>query len=506
MKSSFRYIIYCRKSSEEDTKQLQSLDIQQKILTTFAKEKKLDVVQVFRESKTAWKDGERTDYYTMLQMIKDGKADAILVYNVDRISRNLSDAAIVSKMLQSGELKEIRTPSRTYQTIEDLLSLGIEFAVAQYYSSLISKRVKEGHQEKVARGEYPAQAPVGYVNRTVRGVSNIYPDELKAPYIKRVFSLYSTGNYSYSQLARYLNDKGIKTRKDKPIRKTTIERILKDPVYYGFMMRNGVLYAGIWEKLITKDLFDTVQDVMAGKPRSKAITSPREFLYRDFMTCSVCGCKITATEKKGRYIYYYCANGKKVCDQHKTYIEEDCLDEQFIRLFYDFTLDKEMAYRSFSMYQKSMTQDRSLQVQQIEHIHKEIESNTAQIDHFLNLSYTAQIDPQLLNVKIKDLQAQNKRLEEKCADASKEIDVESTLELSEKALVKLTTLGQMYENGKYPVRRKLLQSLLWNSELRDQEIVSVQYKRPWSAFENLNKTRDIASWRGGRGSNPRPSQ
>ena len=116
-----KYIAYCRKSSEGEDRQAQSLDTQERLLKDFASREKLEVLRVVRESRSAKTDGIRPLFYKVLEDIRRGEADALLVVHTDRLARNFIDAGQIIKMLESGALKQVRTPSNTYDNYISLL-------------------------------------------------------------------------------------------------------------------------------------------------------------------------------------------------------------------------------------------------------------------------------------------------------------------------------------------------------------------------------------------------
>jgi DNA invertase Pin-like site-specific DNA recombinase len=248
----------------------------------------------------------------MINKFKEGKADGLLVAHIDRITRNGVEAGLIVKLFVSGFIKEVRTPVKVYNTIGDILLLEIEFAMAGHFSRDLSVKVKEGIQTKLSKGEYPSYAPIGYINRN----GKIYPDPKRSVYINEAYKLYASGNYSLQDLTDYLYKKGFRTRiQNKKVRTSVIHRILTDPIYYGAIRRNGNIYAGIHKALIDRTTFDVVQDILNGKDKGKKVD--HTFMYRGYLYCDICLCKLTAALKKKKHIYYYCTNGKGRCYQHK---------------------------------------------------------------------------------------------------------------------------------------------------------------------------------------------
>lgn len=104
-----KYFIYCRKSSEQEDRQVLSLDSQQEVLSKLAKENKLNVVAIYRESASAHKPG-RPIFNKMLQRIKRGDASGIIAWDESRIARNALDSGTVIYMIDLGQIVEIVKP------------------------------------------------------------------------------------------------------------------------------------------------------------------------------------------------------------------------------------------------------------------------------------------------------------------------------------------------------------------------------------------------------------
>ena len=90
-------------------------------------------------------------------------------------------------------------------------------------------------------------------------------DKEKAKYIKKTFEMYSTGEYPLAQIRKIINSLGLVGKKGKMLSVSNYQYILKNPIYYGMIEYNGELYDGKHEPIITKKLFDSVQEVMMKK-------------------------------------------------------------------------------------------------------------------------------------------------------------------------------------------------------------------------------------------------
>ncbi|MBN1857765.1 recombinase family protein [Candidatus Bipolaricaulota bacterium] len=148
------------------------------------------------------------------------------------------------------------------------------------------------------------------------------PQEAHCRRYERVFEIYAHQDISLSQLVGVAREMGLKSRRGHGPVKATLHRILQHPIYYGAIRWEGILYTSNHEPLISKELFDRVQERLRGG--SSPLTK-RSFPYRGILTCGYCGCKITASLAKKRYVFYHCTHGRGKCEQ--PYIREGALSD-----------------------------------------------------------------------------------------------------------------------------------------------------------------------------------
>src|SRR5918996_4866342 len=110
------------------------------------------------------------------------------------------------------------------------------------------------------------------------------------------------------QVVKILNQEGFRGRKGYRVGKSAIEKILKNPIYYGAFRWQGRLRDGSHPPLISKDLFDKASAALHGNARP--YTNRRGFAFNNLLTCGDCGCKVLGEEKKKRFVYYHCTFSK----------------------------------------------------------------------------------------------------------------------------------------------------------------------------------------------------
>lgn len=327
-------VIYARVSSKEQEQEGYSIPAQLKLLNDYALKNNLKVIKEFKDVETA-KQAGRENFNLMVEFVKKNTdIKHILCEKTDRLSRNFRDIAIMDDLINQQNLniilvKENTTISRDSKSHEKFI-FGIKALMAKNYIDNLSEETRKGMQEKAEQGIYPSSAPLGYRNDEAKNqgkaLKYLTLDEQRAPIINKIFRMYSTGNCSLALLATQSYEEGLRNKRGGKVGKAAIHKILQNPIYHGAFRWHGKLYQGTHPAIVSKDLFDAVQEAFDALNRPKQ--TKRRFAYAGLMVCGKCGCAITAEIKKGRYVYYHCTSFKGKCDNG--YVREEYLNEKLI--------------------------------------------------------------------------------------------------------------------------------------------------------------------------------
>ena len=317
-----KFFLYARKSTDAEERQIRSIDDQIAELKELAKKEGIEIAKIFIEKQTAKEPG-RPIFNEMLSRIEKGEAEGILAWHPDRLARNSVDGGRIIYLVDTGKIQSLKFPTFWFEnTPQGKFMLQIAFGQSKYYVNNLSENIKRGIRQKLRNGIWPAWAPLGYLND--KNNRCIVIDKEKAKVIKKAFELYATGRYPLSEIRKIINSLGLVGKKEKTLSKSNYQYILKNPIYCGLIRYNGELYEGKHEPIITKKLFDKVQEVMKNKSRPNK-KKPKYFVFRGFIHCGECGCLITAETQKG-HNYYHCTKRKTKCSQK--YIREEELAQQ----------------------------------------------------------------------------------------------------------------------------------------------------------------------------------
>ena len=482
IENSMKFVLYCRKSTESEDRQMLSLDSQEHELLALAERAGLTIVKVFRESKSAKEPG-RPVFNEMIKMISSGKAEAILCWKIDRLTRNPVDGGQIQWLLQNNKIKCVQTFEKNFLPSDNVLLMSIEQGMASQYILDLSVNVKRGNRAKMEKGQWPGRAPFGYLNN--KATKSIYIDPINSKYVVRAFELYATGSYGFKQISEILFNEGLRALTGKKFFSGNIYRIVKSSFYCGIMERDGKLYSGTYEPIISKDLFDTVQEVIHKKNRPRPQT--HFFPLRGFLVCGNCGCSFTASLKKG-YDYYYCTNSKGICSEHKTYMRENTLYPIVASLFEKIHIDEELIDILYESAKEKLGLDYEYVKSVLTALQKSLDALTAKESRLVDTFLDRQVSKEIYDAKILEI-GNEKVLVVKQITEMKEkhaIDI-STLEQTKSVFLRASRSQKLFLKAGPKEKREIIENILWNVSLKEQNILDFQFKSPYLPFLKLPK-------------------
>lgn len=347
-----RYCLYARKSSEDSSeKQALSVDSQVKEMLAIAERENLEIVDIRRESHSAKASGQRPVFNELIRDLNSGRYTGILTWAPDRLSRNAGDLGTLVDLMDEKKLHQIRTYGQSFQNSpNEKFLLMILCSQAKLENDNKSINVKRGLRTRCEMGLWPAPAPMGYLNELRadrKGHVRIDPE--RGHIIKKMFEKVAYEKWSGRKIYNWLKfELNFKTPNgNKGLTLSNIYLLLQNDFFYGsfeYPRKSGLWYKGIHEPLITKELFDLVQQQV----KSQIIrVQDKEFAFTKIMECGLCGSGVSADEKfkkqkNGnihRHVYYGCTKFK---DKHckSGYINEEDLIEQFVTLMDKIDLDE----------------------------------------------------------------------------------------------------------------------------------------------------------------------
>jgi DNA invertase Pin-like site-specific DNA recombinase len=321
-------VIYARYSSHAQNEQ--SIEGQIRDCLAFAEREGLKVVGEYIDRAISGRHDDRPDFQRMIEEAKSKEFQYVIVWKLDRFSRNRYDSAIYKHILKQCDVRVLSAMENIGYGDESIILEAIIESMAEYYSRDLSKKIIRGKRETIMKGRFPGGSlTFGY--KLVDGKVEV--DEEKAPAIVYAFERYAEGA-SKKQIFDELRAKGCTAANGGELNKSSFQHALKNRKYTGYYEYDGERY-DVYPAIISEELFERVQAKLAERGRSPAAgkrgrTETVEYLLQGKIFCGECGAKMigdSGTSKGGKKHHYYtCGNRKreKSCgktSEQKGYVE-----------------------------------------------------------------------------------------------------------------------------------------------------------------------------------------
>jgi site-specific DNA recombinase len=271
---------------------------------------------------------ERPAFQRLLADIEAGKIDVVVVYKVDRLSRSLLDFAKLMERFGTAGTSFVSV-TQNFSTADAMgrLTLNMLMSFAEFEREMIGERTRDKIAAQRRRGKWTGgTVPLGYSVEDKKLVVN----DLEAVLVREVFSFYLQQrstlavarllNQSHRSTKRHVAANG-RLREARRWTKADVTRLLRNPVYAGYMGSHGQLYDSEHEPIVDRETFSKVHGLLDDSARpTKDSGRNADYVLRGLLRCACCGSAFTpASTRKGRteYRYYRCVKrdkeGKEAC-------------------------------------------------------------------------------------------------------------------------------------------------------------------------------------------------
>ena len=455
------YFLYARKSTDVEDKQVLSIEAQLSELRALARKEGLPISEEFVEKRTAKMPG-RPVFNEMVRRIQKGEAQGIICWKLDRLARNPVDGGQVQWLLQEKVIQHICTHNQNYYSSDNVLMMSVEFGMANQYIRDLSQNTKRGLRAKVAKGEFPGTAPTGYLNDSRK--KSIVIDRKKGKIVKEAFELYAQGNSRLEDIGSFLYKRNARSLQGNRIHKDRIKYILCNPFYYGHFYYGGEIHEGRHQALISKKLFDRVQEVMVerGHPQ-KPRNDPKALC--GLLRCATCGMMVTGEYKVKRqkngnvheYHYYRCSKKSKTIICAEPQVREEALIEQVNEILNNYSMPSPWA-KEFGLLMKA---DEKKAKQEsaviIEDLRNKVSTISEKIQRLLDIYIAQDIDRETYLKERSKLFSDKKSFEEKICNLER--DAKAWLEPMQEWLNVASGLAEAAQSNDLSSKKSSLQKI-----------------------------------------------
>ncbi len=495
-------VILSRVSSEEQ-KQGFSPEAQLTNARRYQKALKMDLIKefYFDESASYSKpNSKRTKFWEVINYIKDqykntGQRIALIADVVDRLQRGFRELNTLEDMINDGVVELHFVEDKLVVNLENIEDTGgnweSKILEAKNYIRKLRKNVKRGMRGAREEGVV-FKLPEGYIRKNGEVTLSNNSD-----LISEAFDLFSSGRYIQVEIVKQLNEKGFKTTKGAKLSNQTLNKILKNPFYYGIAKSKYGNFSHIYQPLTTKTIFDKCQTILDQnlKSNKKQKRGFRPYSFRNILTCS-CGRTINPYTAKIRYNYYRCVNNE--CEYYQQVIKEEILLKQAENILKGLVFSNEAVNFIVDKLKADFNHESLYQKQKRVEIYKDIEKFGEMKDNLLNkyLESNTSITDDIYTKKSQELESKIYELNLQLRQKTNE---NAELHLTASSLFNLINrLPEVFKSSNPQEKNQILKYLISNS-LQTGEKAEFNLKKP---FLFLFNNAENQHWFGNRDSNP----
>ena len=378
--------LYLRYSSSGQSDQ--SIEGQLRDCRAFCKANHYRIVAIYIDrATTARKDVEKRIH--LMEMIADSakqRWDYVVVWKLDRFSRNRNDSAIMKMRLRKNGVKVLSATEHLSDNPESILLESVLEGMAEFFSAELSQKVTRGMRESALKcHSVGGHVPLGYKIENHKLVVN--PDA--AHIVQEAFALYANG-VSVAEIARKFNAAGYKTAKNTEFNRSSFKVMFQNVRYIGTYTYKDIRIENGVPAIIDRELFDAVQ-----RRLSKTATAPArgkakvDYLLSGKLFCGHCGASMNGESGVGRsgktYHYYSCYTKKRRLGCEKRPLRKDYIEEIVARSAFELLTDQlidEIADMAIKQSEQDMVNETRIPqlTEQLSEIEKSIANITTAIE------------------------------------------------------------------------------------------------------------------------------
>ena len=443
-------VIYTRVSTKEQADNNQSLETQRKACEHLALKEGFKIGSYFGGTYESAQSDERREFKKMLDFVNKSREQIgyIIVYSVDRFSRSGANAIFIASELKKRGISilSVTQPTDT-ETASGSFYQNMSFIFSQFENDLRRQKCMAGVKEKLLKGEWATLAPLGYTNITRNGQKLVEINE-QGKLLRKAFLWKANEGISNEEILQRLEERGLKMRSQ------TISSVLRNPFYCGLISHNmleGELIEGVHEKLVSKEVFLKVNDLLKNNNQGYSHNKENNVVpLKQFLKCDNCGTFMRGYIVKRKKIWYYKC-GTKGCCCNKSAKQ---LHSVFEKVLGAFTLNKEhiplyrkVLIETFNEYNLDKEEDSGNMKKQRDEITQKMERLE---ERFIN----EEMDKPLFEKFYNKLKEERKALDQQMFEKSpfKKSNLEEFVDTS---LEIICNLGLWWQDGDYETRQKL---------------------------------------------------
>ena len=310
-----RGVIYARYSS--DNQREESIEGQIRENTAYAEKNGITIVGHYIDRALSARTDDRPEFQRMIADSSKKMFDVIIVWKLDRFSRNRYDSARHKATLRKYGVKVVSATEAIADGPSGILMESVLEGMAEYYSAELAEKITRGMTENALKCKYNgSHVPFGFVIDENR---NYQINETLAPIVVEIYERYASGE-AIKSIIDDLNARGLKTSKGAKFGNNSIHSILTNRMYMGEYHFGEIIIPNGIPAIVPQDLFDRVQEKIEKNKKTPARHKAEDdYLLTTKLFCGHCGAYMCGESGRGRsgkvYHYYKCVSVKKEADR-----------------------------------------------------------------------------------------------------------------------------------------------------------------------------------------------
>ena len=321
-------VIYARYSS--DSQREESIEGQLRECREYAERNNMTIVGTYIDRALSAKTADRPEFQRMIKDSAKELFEIVLVWKLDRFSRDRYDSAHYKRILKKNGVKVVSVKENISDGPEGIILESMLEGYAEYYSADLSEKVVRGMTDNALKCKFNGgMMPIGYV---IDAEQHFQIDPLTAPFVLEAFKRYDGGE-TISSIMNWLNEQGLTNTRGQKMTFNSVGHILHNRRYIGeFRYRDVVVPDGI-PAIVPQDLFDRVQEKLAKNKKAPARHKAEDdYLLTTKLFCGYCGaylCGESGTSRTGKVHHYYkCVSVKKKRTEcHKKPVRKEWIED-----------------------------------------------------------------------------------------------------------------------------------------------------------------------------------
>ena len=395
-------VIYARYSS--DNQREESIEGQLRECKEYADKNGINLIGTYIDRAFSAKTDSRPQFQQMIHDSATHTFEAVLVWKLDRFSRNRYDSAHYKRILKNNRVHVVSVTEPISNTPEGIMLESLLEGMAEYYSADLAEKVSRGHKENALKAKFNGgPVPLGY---RIDSEHHYQIDPTTAPVVQEAFRRYADGE-SIKAIWTDFNGRGIRTSLGRPFTKGSFQTMLKNRRYLGEYRYKDTVIPDAIPAIIDPELFEQVQRRCERNKKAPAHTKTQvNFMLTTKAFCGKCGAMVSGESGKSHtgtvHYYYKCGNhkrnGRAACDLQA--VRKEPLELFVVKAAVQKVLQPKVMDRLCDLllaYQKQENTRLPLLQKQLQEVKKKIGNLIAAIEQGIAFTgQVAQLDPSVL--------------------------------------------------------------------------------------------------------------